>query len=199
MKPRRLVLVSAIVAGLGVAILANAGLNGSPAAGGRPATTAEARTIVKAYASSPLGEVNQVPRANYCFVGIRVSKLAPSWANRQAGAHPCSGSHLPARLRSACTRCCDSQRSRPMGARRRRTLRRRMRRGTKTRTRRPPSELRTWHRFGGTGTVQFTSSAWNQEVNQVRLRSLLLFRGERAAVSAQAANRVHHGARHQIE
>ena len=82
-----------------------------------------------------------------------------------------------------------------MGARRRRTLRRRMRRGTKTRTRRPPSELRTWHRFGGTGTVQFTSSAWNQEVNQVRLRSLLLFRGERAAVSAQAANRVHLTAR----
>ena len=91
MKPRRLVLVSAIVAGLGVAILANAGLNGSPAAGGRPATTAEARAIVKAYSSSPLGEVNQVPRANYRFVGIRVSKLAPSWATARQLPTPATG------------------------------------------------------------------------------------------------------------
>ena len=91
MKPRRLVLVSAIVAGLGVAILANAGLNGSPAAGGRPATTAEARAIVKAYSSSPLGEVNQLPRANYRFVGIRVSKIAPSWATAWQLPTPATG------------------------------------------------------------------------------------------------------------
>ena len=91
MKPRRLVLVSAIVAGLGVAILANAGLNGSPAAGGRPATTADARAIVKAYSSSPLGEVNQVPRANYRFVGIRVSKIAPSWATAWQVPTPAAG------------------------------------------------------------------------------------------------------------
>ena len=77
--------------------------------------------------------------------------------DRPARAHPGSESHLPARLRSTCTPGCDSQRSRPLGARRRRKLRRRMRRGTTTRTRRPPSELRTRHRFVGAGTVQFTS------------------------------------------
>ena len=153
MKLRRRVLVSAIVAGLGVGLFAGAGLYGSPAAsGGRPATTAEARAIVKAYASSPLG--GQPGAA--CQLPLRRDSRVEARAvvgDRPPGAHPCSGSHLPARLRSACTRGCDSQRSWPMGARRRRKLRSRVRRGTKTRTRRPPSELRTWHRFVGAGTA----------------------------------------------
>ena len=54
-------------------------------------TTAEARAIVKAHASSPLGEVNQVPRANYRLVGIRVSKLAPSWATARQVPTPAAG------------------------------------------------------------------------------------------------------------
>jgi len=70
-----------IAAGLGIAILAGAGLGGaSPGANGRPATAAEAHAIVTAYRSSALGDVNRVPRANYRIVGIRVSKLAPAWA-----------------------------------------------------------------------------------------------------------------------
>ena len=92
MKCHRLVLAPAIVACLGVAIFAGAGLTGSPAAsGGRPATAAEARAIVKAYRSSPLGDVNLVPRANYRFVGIRVSKLARSWATARQVPTPAAG------------------------------------------------------------------------------------------------------------
>jgi hypothetical protein len=92
MKPRRVVLGPAIVVGLGVVMLAGAGVNGSPAAsGGRPATAAEARAIVTAYRSSPLGEVNRVPRANYRFVGIRVSKLARSWATARQVPTPAAG------------------------------------------------------------------------------------------------------------
>jgi len=48
--------------------------------GGRAANAAEAPAIVTAYRASPLGDVNLVPRANYRIVGIRVSKLAPTWA-----------------------------------------------------------------------------------------------------------------------
>ena len=81
MIPRPRLLGPVIGAGLGIAVLAGVGLSGSSSGnGGRPATAAEARAIVSAYRSSPLGDVNRVPRGNYRIVGIRVSKLAPAWA-----------------------------------------------------------------------------------------------------------------------
>ena len=81
MLSRRRVLRPAIGAGLGLAVIAGFGLSASPpGSGGRAANAAEARAIASAYRSSPLGGVNQVPRANYRIVGMRVSKLAPTWA-----------------------------------------------------------------------------------------------------------------------
>ncbi len=81
MNARRRVLRPAIGAGLVLAVIAGFGLSASPpGSGGRAANAAEARAITTAYRSSPLGDVNQVPRANYRIVGIRVSRLAPTWA-----------------------------------------------------------------------------------------------------------------------
>jgi hypothetical protein len=77
----RPIIRTAIGVCLGLGVAAGFGLGAAPpGTGGRAANAAEARAIVSAYRSSPLGDVNRVPRSWYRIVGIRVSKLAPTWA-----------------------------------------------------------------------------------------------------------------------